>query len=369
VLERWPQPPSPTAAMAPSASVALPALAVAVALALQGCGGGAGTTATTTEAPITTTTTTTTAYRAPGQCSDEQRKNGCANGFCGPTGGNCTCMANFDRVNGGCQLAKKPQPIKFYMYRSQDERNFTWANDDLASISGVVWYLHNEVVVQSCPRHFGITRVLRLEVTVHNADASFQPRKSLFGPFATFDSLGCHDCQEQIFDKYGYVVGCEIPGAADNYTWAGYRPLWYDLPGECPSKDIKSKTQACKKAQPGGKCDQPDGGKTCTWNYKDAGFVRVEELYGDGFDYKAYCEKLGGHNVPGEYDRSTDRGKGGVDFWDDKGNAARNAQRVERLRAVFRRRYPTMPDLPEPWCDYAAGPPNMEQHRTVDVHL
>uniref|UniRef100_A0A7S4RAG8 EGF-like domain-containing protein n=1 Tax=Alexandrium monilatum TaxID=311494 RepID=A0A7S4RAG8_9DINO len=341
---------------------ALAALAAVSLLALQGCGGGGGGSGTTTAAP---TTTSTKPYVAPGQCSDTQRKGGCAGGFCNEADGSCQCFPNYDKIGDSCVQPAKPKPFSFYMYRAQDDRNFNWANDDLASLSGAVWYLHNEVVIQSCPRHYSITRLIRLNVTVHNTDAMFAVRKSLFGPFATFDSLGCHNCQEEIFSKWGYVVGCQIPGAADNYTWAGYKPVWYSLPGECPSKDVDHKTPKCKKDEPGGQCLTPDGSSTCTWNYTNAGEVKIDELYGPGFSYSEFCAKLGGQNIPGEYDRNQDKGKLGITFWNDRDSKVKNAQRVEAVRAIFKKKYPDMPDLPEPWCDWGSPPPSLRSEKVV----
>jgi len=355
--------------MARCSPAALAAAAAACALALQGCGGGGGPSPAPAPGPATTVTTTTTVYRAPGQCSDRQRRAGCAYGFCNRTegGGGCECLANWEATGYGCRQPQEPRRITFYMYRAQDDRNFTWANDDLASLSGAMWYLHNEVVIQSCPRHYLITRLLRLKVTVFNPAAMYNVRKSLFGPFAIFDSGTCHGCQEEIFDHYGYVVGCSIAGASDNYTWGGYKPVWYSLPGECPSKDFATKTPQCKKEQPGGMCDDPNGDRTCTWNYTEAGEVRLDELYGPGFDYKDYCARLGGQNIPGEYDRATDRGRLGIGFWDDKGSAGKNARRVEAIREIFRAKYPDMPDLPEPWCDWGAPPPSAAREALTAV--
>lgn len=336
----------------------LAALAAAAAMALHGCGGddGGGDGPTTTTSP-TTTTTTTKPYVAPGQCSDQQRKSGCAAGFCNSTDESCLCLPNYDSIDGSCVQPSKPKPFSFYMYRAQDDKEYNWANDDLASLSGALWYLHNEVVIQSCPRHYSITRLIRINVTVYNTDAMFNVRKSLFGPFAIYDSLGCHNCQEEIFSRYGYVVGCQIPGAADNYTWAGYKPVWYSLPGECPSQDMEHKSLWCRLMERGGQCEDPDGSATCTWSYTDAGSVQIDEMYGANFNYKTYCAKLGGQNIPGEYDRATDKGKLGIDFWDEKGSKVRNAQRAQAVREIFKKKYPDMADLPEPWCDWGEPPP------------
>lgn len=321
---------------------------VGAALTLTGCGGGGG---GGSDSKTTTTTTTTAAYEAPGACSEAQLHHGCAYGFCNATNNTCQCMPNYGGSDGDCSKPTAQKKMTFYMYRMQDDRNFTWANDDLASLSGVTWYLHNEVVVQSCPRKFDITRVLRLKVTMFNTPKMFDVRKGMFGQFATFDSGFCHECMDEIFSKYGFVVGCETPGASEVYNYGGFLPIWYSLPGVCPSQPFNKKTKACEAREPGGQCDNPDGRDDCTWKYDYAGEVKIEELYDKGFDYKEFCAKGGK-----EYDVGIDAGVQ-LSFWNDKKNPQRNAQRVQHLREVFQAKYPDTPDLPEPWCDWAVQPP------------
>lgn len=292
-----------------------------------------------------------------------QRKRGCANGFCNGTDGSCHCLANYDPAAegaegsaGSCARPRAPRNMSFYMYRAQDNTTYDLANDNLGSLSGVMWYLHNEVVVQSCPRLNNITSVRRVLVTVLNPEVVFSERKSLFGPFADFNDQGCHSCVEDVFSKYGYNVGCQFPASAEHYEWAGYKPSWYSLPGQCPSLPTAKKTAKCREDEPGGQCGTPTGNASCTWTYADAGSVEVEELYGPDFDYAGYCAKLGGSGVPGEYDRNTDSGKFGVSFWDGKLDGQRNAHRTEALRALFQAKYPEEPELPEPSCDWDSTP-------------
>lgn len=346
------------------------ALLALVGTSLYGCGGGGGDTPSPTPTPGTptpppttaTTTTTKVPYHIDGECSDAQRKTGCASGFCN-NDSTCECLANYmeEKDENGATACAKPgqqNAITFYMYRAQDDHDYKdWSNDDLASLSGAVWYLHNEVVVQSCPRKFDITRVIRLKVTMRNTDKLYPERKSMFGPFAIFDSGACHTCEDDYYNKLGYVVGCQTPGASDKYTYNGYPPIWYSLPGECPSEAFVNKTFFCKVKHAGGQCSlkrKPDG-SSCTFTYEEAGSVGIAELYGNNFDYPAYCAE--GTDVR-EYDPATDKGNHGMDFWNGKDDVVANAKRVEVLRTFFKKKYPKMPELPEPWCDWQdpAGP-------------
>lgn len=321
-----------------------------LALTLQGCGsssGGDATTTTTTTSTSSTSSTSTT-YVESGQCSDSQRKERCASGFCNASA--CECMPNFAQTsNAECELAKSQKTMTFYMYRAMDENHYDESNDNLGSLSGVLWYLHNEVVIQSCPRKNNIVRIQRVKVTMRNSDKTFAIRSTLFGEYVNFAAGTCGaDCTTAVFDKYGYSVGCEFPADAQNYTWNGYSPVWYSLPGSCPQLAQKDKTDQCKVQYTGGQCifGQPDG-VSCTYTLSDVGSVNITEFYGPDFDYETFC-KQGGR----EYVRSSDKGTSGVSFWDDKNSVVANAKRVQKLRELFAARTEGSAELPEPWCDW-----------------
>eukprot|EP00437_Effrenium_voratum_P071196 CAMPEP_0181508576 /NCGR_PEP_ID=MMETSP1110-20121109/59821_1 /TAXON_ID=174948 /ORGANISM="Symbiodinium sp., Strain CCMP421" /LENGTH=210 /DNA_ID=CAMNT_0023637949 /DNA_START=112 /DNA_END=740 /DNA_ORIENTATION=- len=51
----------------------------------------------------------------------------------------------------------------FYMYRAVSDEVYPPLNTNVASLPGVLWYLHHEVVIQA-PRKFQISRILRYKV-------------------------------------------------------------------------------------------------------------------------------------------------------------------------------------------------------------
>merc|ERR1712072_1279017 len=77
---------------------------------------------------------------------------------------------------------------------------------------------------------------------------------------------------------------------------------FYSLPGACPSKDVENKTPECIKEAPGGNCQDPQGGPTCTWNLEPAGSISLDALAGIK-DYRVFCAQ-----GLVEYDPVKDRG-------------------------------------------------------------
>eukprot|EP00439_Symbiodinium_sp_Y106_P045756 s957_g5.t2 len=211
-------------------------------------------------------------------------------------------------------------------------------------MQGVMWYLHNEVVIL-CPRHYDITRILRYNVTVFNPAPVFALRGGQFGHFVQFDYGQCTvpDCKANWWDKYGYMVGCQ---QQDSTMWKYDESYWYSLPGKCPSQKWNDKTAECIAEEAGGNCSSPDGSSTCTWHVEPAGEVSVDDLSGIK-NLAAFCAA---GNV--EYDPDKDRGRG-CSFWDDKFNKTRNQDRVMAMQRLFAKNYPTEDALavPAPMCD------------------
>jgi len=245
-----------------------------------------------------------------------------------------------------------PRKMSFYMYRAQSEAEYSLENINAADLSGVLWYLHNEIVITT-PRKYGVRRILRLRVTMMNTVEVYQATHGQFGPFVAFDrgkctAVGC----SSVWDKYGFIVGCQLLGAdVSKYTFdvpcvppnchAGF---WYSLPGACPSEMVESKSPECKADFQGGACERVSGEKTCTFHVERAGEVSLDNLT----RINNYTEFV--HEGGKEYDPLTDHGIL-TNFWDGKHDQRKCAERMERLRLLFREGYPDMPDrLYEPPC-------------------
>lgn len=267
-----------------------------------------------------------------------------------------------------CIQPQAAQKMTFYMYRAQSDVNYSEVNVNMADLAGVMWYLHNEIVV-GIPRKYDVTRILRYKVTMQNTEKFFKKWNKQFGPFVAFDSAQCtvSDCNK-IWKEWGFVVGCQTT----NPQVYNYRPskemmpycyppqlpscdsgTWYSLPGPCPEGDYESKTAECKAHWPGGLCDDPDGSDTCTYKLEPAGEVGLDELEGIHNYQKWWLvkNKLGETvSVRKEWDPVTDKGVG-MSFWDDKMNKTRADGRMQAVMALFKKRYPHMPAiLPQPAC-------------------
>lgn len=282
-------------------------------------------------------------------CTRGQELAGCSPGYCSADGTCSRCVPGFTKIGSSdflgapraqtCTAAAVTVPMNFYMYRAQNDQTYPPDNTDLASAAGVMWYLHNEVV-RICPRKFGITRILRYNVTVFNPPAVFGVKAGQFGHFVQFDSGKCtvDGCNALWQQPTGYMVGCQPQAETFHY----HNSFWYSIPGSCPSKDFSSKTPDCEAAEPGGKCDSPTGAPTCTWSAVLDGEVQLDELSGIT-NYAAFCAE---GNV--EYDLAMDAGRGN-DFWDERNSDVKNKARVLKLMQLFAKHYPTddatmMPD-------------------------
>lgn len=208
--------------------------------------------------------------------------------------------------------------LTFYMYRAVKDEAYPPENVNSASLPGVLWYLHHEVVIQA-PRKFDIVKILRFKVQMKATEPLVRKNMNFgarfafdegenTGPFAcgrTETSTGPNPsfCNGQFseefvknftanytapyeWSQYGYFVGCNnlgeypFPMFPVNYTGA----VWYSLPGTCPSKkwNQKSKGDLCMMTDPGGFCPgvTPTGAGDCTWNYELAGEITIDELVG-----------------------------------------------------------------------------------------
>eukprot|EP00451_Oxyrrhis_marina_P016664 CAMPEP_0204332174 /NCGR_PEP_ID=MMETSP0469-20131031/16263_1 /ASSEMBLY_ACC=CAM_ASM_000384 /TAXON_ID=2969 /ORGANISM="Oxyrrhis marina" /LENGTH=359 /DNA_ID=CAMNT_0051315285 /DNA_START=27 /DNA_END=1106 /DNA_ORIENTATION=+ len=276
-------------------------------------------------------------------CSDDSITAGCASCY---KDGSCSCIPGYNEHDKGCAKATEPQLMTFYMYRAQNDEDYPLDNNNAASLEGVVWYVHNEVVRLSCPRHYNITRIKRFKITMENTPELFAERSSQFGPFVAMDKASCTvpDCSS-LWDKYGYITGCQKQTSGTGQYY-GLKTIWYSLVGACPEMPFDQKTDECKKEHPGGQCSSPDGSKTCTWKYEPAGEISLDELEGID-DYAKFCSDGNREYVP-----ETDKGVG-CSFWDGLQDPEANAKRVKAAAALFLKKFPDMPlTTPTPLCDW-----------------
>jgi len=108
-----------------------------------------------------------------------------------------------------CRDAQEMQTMTFYMYRAQSDVLHPFENLNAGDLAGIMWYLHNEIV-QTTPRNFNVTRILRYKVTVKNPAEFFHEFGKQFGPYVPFDNAKCAvmGCNE-IWSQHGFVVGCK----------------------------------------------------------------------------------------------------------------------------------------------------------------
>jgi len=227
-------------------------------------------------------------------------------------------------------LGPKPRERVIFMYRAQSDADYPIENVNAADLMGVLWYLHNEVVPY-CPRKYGITRILRLKVTLRNP----------MMPYVAFDYGQCTMAHcGRLWREHGFAVGCQnvAYGADLDRGHLGLAGHWYSLPGPCPSQDRKHKDASCRLAEPGGACQNVTGRMNCMYHVEHAGEVRLDELEGIA-DYKAFCRA---GNL--EYSKVADRGRN-LSFWDGKTDLARCRWRYNTIMRAFRMKYPKAPNM------------------------
>jgi len=250
------------------------------------------------------------------------------------------CCQHFKR------MCSQPRVMSFYMYRAQSDKSYPMENVNMADLPGVMWYLHNEVVV-STPRKFNITRILRYKVTVRNTQDLYMATRRQFGSYVAFDGAMCTvpDC-DNIWMRYGFVVGCQsLNVSMQNYvpfSQVGCEPprcrpgSWYSLPGPCPSKHFSNKSSSCRSMMPGGACTVGEKwGQECTYWTEPAGEIRLDDVVG----IKNYT-KLRYNRSFYEYNVTSDRGRN-FSWWNGRHDQANCSWRMEQVKALFETLYPT----------------------------
>jgi hypothetical protein len=275
--------------------------------------------------------------------------------------------ANEAIVNRGHDVVDKVEPfVTFYAYRpaagqDDDEIENTVVMDLAAALS----YVHRWVVSTS-PRLKGIDRIKRWQVTTRTTREYFNAKDGRsFGWFWNFTDGQCVD--EQCYDFYrhfGLIVGCGW-APHDEAHQAAYRsfapaypdkkdkniaddatrvPLYWSLPGECPSAG-KDKDVNCKDNLPGGRCSMAVGAPDCTWSATDAGEILLDEL-AEIEDYSSFAS---GNNQ--EYDLDSDAGRG-TEFWNGMNDRNKCDYRMNKAEGLFAKKYKEFASrMVEPPCD------------------
>mmetsp|Transcript_77525 Transcript_77525/g.224987 ORF Transcript_77525/g.224987 Transcript_77525/m.224987 type:complete len:400 (+) Transcript_77525:53-1252(+) len=234
-----------------------------------------------------------------------------------------------------------PGERTLYMYRAQSAVNYPFENVNAADLPGVLWYLHNEIVVM-CPRKYDIIRVRRMKVTSRRTP-QVSKTPFFFAAFNAIDNGMCTvpGCRERL-ENSGYSVGCQL------LRYGDFMGHWYSLHGACPFLPNGQKTPECRRALPGGLCgcDRKLGEVGCNYHVEEAGEVYLDEVTGVN-NQSVFCQE-----GKVEYNRMEDRGIG-CSFWNGFNDAAKVRERVQAFREAFRRKYPQMPlDLGPQHCEF-----------------
>lgn len=203
-----------------------------------------------------------------------------------------------------------------------------------------------------------------------NTDDYFKAYNKQFGPFVAFDE-GSARGRQGTWDKYGYVVGCQLvdpdiysyeprgdvqPGCYPKDSPLCHSGKWYSLPGTCPEEKVDAKTPDCIAKWPGGKCGSAvvTGAHDCTYWAEFAGQIFLDELEGIS-DYNTWWITKDSHGgtIPNknvEYSPHLDKGIG-MSFWDKGHSKEAGRKRMDAVVKLFEEKFPAMPGtLPEPPC-------------------
>lgn len=280
-----------------------------------------------------------------------------------------TIQRNFDSFIGrtgrfGGRVSTAPI-MHYYMYRVQNDEDYSPENQNMANIAGALWYLHNEIVWHHWLRAgtFASTPKTRIErfLVFSRASQELYDKGMNFGVVNTYDLGKCsgpYKCEN--LQEYGPVVGCESwdPKQGNNFPhgqWTGKNvypnAVWYSLPGKCSSVKFWQQQGDCSNHEPSGACPLgvvPTGEWTCTYTYQKVGEIRISEVE-NITDLEAFLE--GGGR---EYNKETDKGIH-LHFWDDIDDPVACQKRVDKVNKMFQKKYPDQPVLEDPSCDFNVG--------------
>lgn len=258
------------------------------------------------------------------------------------------------------------QTHHFYMYRVQNDEEYSPENQNMANIGGALWYLHNEIIWHHWSREgtYASTPKTRVErfLVFTKATPELFAKGMNFGVVNTYDLGQCtgpFKCEN--LQHYGPVVGCESWTKPDSgkqgnnfphQQWVGQNiypnAVWYSLPGKCSSLKFWDQSGSCEENEPSGKCPPgvvPSGDWTCTYTYQKVGELSINEI--EGLSNFTDFVSSGGR----EYDKLTDKGIN-MTFWDGINNTHACQARIDAVEKLFEAKYPKQPVLKDPTCDF-----------------
>lgn len=275
----------------------------------------------------------------------------------------------------------------FYVYRAQSPEGphgeYPMSNVNVASLGGVMWYLHNELIYETRyrgvvgQRKYDVSRIRRFKITTKATTPLFKKGMN-FGMKSSYDfgentgphrdnvngpGTGWHSQPE--WEEYGFYVGCnylgDFPHQDPVFQVGRLYPdaIWYSLMGPCPAMNYQSASETCKRDLPGGLCPSPDGRGNCTYSIEEAGEIDIDELVGirPRWASRADFVRRGG------WEGSGWSNGGQLSFWNYIHSRDHNAWRVQAARDMFNTKYPDMTeDMPPPRCDYDYGRYGWKMH-------
>uniref|UniRef100_A0A7S4RN14 Uncharacterized protein n=1 Tax=Alexandrium monilatum TaxID=311494 RepID=A0A7S4RN14_9DINO len=182
---------------------------------------------------------------------------------------------------------------------------FTLENDNLASLVGVLKYVHTEVIAEHSispddrpKRKYSIDAIMKSRFHVKNPPSLLSPTSGMshnvdFGGYVTYDEgVATNNVQLQHIQTYGGYVGVQ---EQRDVRFAYEDPYyWYSVSGFCPNLPWAQKgspgapSPSCLRGDAGsfvmgGLCrgsSTPTGDANCTYAYGNTSVVTLDELVG-----------------------------------------------------------------------------------------
>mmetsp|Transcript_118680 Transcript_118680/g.361016 ORF Transcript_118680/g.361016 Transcript_118680/m.361016 type:complete len:625 (-) Transcript_118680:92-1966(-) len=154
-------------------------------------------------------------------------------------------------------------PVHFAMFRAMHhtDLNYSFANVDMASIEGILNYLHTDVVAEHAGDYAGYSRVIRVSARVNEIDAIVKVNTMVKNPDSLLDSPAAEFVDfapsahfiegEATGPQYNWNHG-DIVGAqrADDPRYPTLDPFYrFSLSGYCPNLKFPQKEQGARAAE------------------------------------------------------------------------------------------------------------------------